>query len=219
MCRLVASSLVPAGFALSGRWLGQSPGDAPAFARSEVRTIDYASWLAPSYTINMIRIRFPDVESKRRALGSLAGRFPKSWATGEMIVPESAPAHCSNWNRALAPSRARRKRYLGTIDRDIYMCILYGGAASRGVGQAGVRLPVRPLCPVEGLAGASPVAIHGRRPPEMVLTLPRENRPENDGQVFKFQVVAARSELEKVVSAASAKKRTKKQLPRFWNWP
>ena len=39
----------------------------------------------------MIRIRFPDVESKRRALGRLPGRFPfKSWATGEMIVPESA---------------------------------------------------------------------------------------------------------------------------------
>lgn len=41
----------------------------------------------------MILIRFPDHESKRRALGSLSGRFPfKSWATGEMIVPESALA-------------------------------------------------------------------------------------------------------------------------------
>jgi hypothetical protein len=39
----------------------------------------------------MIRIRFPDMASKRRALGGLAGRFPfKSWASGEMLVPESA---------------------------------------------------------------------------------------------------------------------------------
>jgi hypothetical protein len=39
----------------------------------------------------MIRVRFSDLESKRRALGYLAGRFSfKSWATGEMIVPASA---------------------------------------------------------------------------------------------------------------------------------
>ena len=39
----------------------------------------------------MIRIHFPDAESKRRALGYLAGRFPfKSWATGEMLVPQDA---------------------------------------------------------------------------------------------------------------------------------
>jgi hypothetical protein len=42
----------------------------------------------------MILIHFPDVESKRRALGFLAGRFSfKSWATGEMTVPEAALAH------------------------------------------------------------------------------------------------------------------------------
>jgi len=42
----------------------------------------------------MILIHFPDAESKRRALGSLAGRFSfKSWATGEMAVPESALAY------------------------------------------------------------------------------------------------------------------------------
>ncbi len=41
----------------------------------------------------MILIRFPNIESKRRALGNLAGRFPfKSWATGEMLVPEHALA-------------------------------------------------------------------------------------------------------------------------------
>jgi hypothetical protein len=39
----------------------------------------------------MIIIRFPDDESKRRALGWLAGRFAfKSWATGEMMVPDEA---------------------------------------------------------------------------------------------------------------------------------
>lgn len=42
----------------------------------------------------MIVIRFPDTESKRRALGYLAGRFSfKSWATGEMTVPEAALAY------------------------------------------------------------------------------------------------------------------------------
>jgi hypothetical protein len=42
----------------------------------------------------MIIIRFPDADSKRRALGFLAGRFSfKSWASGEMAVPETAPAY------------------------------------------------------------------------------------------------------------------------------
>jgi hypothetical protein len=41
----------------------------------------------------MIRIRFTDLDAKKRALGRLAGRFPfKSWATGEMLVPEGALA-------------------------------------------------------------------------------------------------------------------------------
>lgn len=39
----------------------------------------------------MILIRFPNIETKRAALGRLAGRYPfKSWATGEMLVPEDA---------------------------------------------------------------------------------------------------------------------------------
>jgi hypothetical protein len=39
----------------------------------------------------MILIRFPDDEQKRKALGGLAGRFSfKSWATGEVLVPEAA---------------------------------------------------------------------------------------------------------------------------------
>lgn len=39
----------------------------------------------------MILIHFPNIKSKRQALGILAGRFAfKSWASGEMLVPESA---------------------------------------------------------------------------------------------------------------------------------
>jgi hypothetical protein len=39
----------------------------------------------------MVLIRFQDEAAKRRALGFLAGRFPfKSWATGQMLVPEAA---------------------------------------------------------------------------------------------------------------------------------
>ena len=41
----------------------------------------------------MIVIRFDDSESKRRALGFLAGRFSfKSWKSGEVAVPEEALA-------------------------------------------------------------------------------------------------------------------------------
>ena len=39
----------------------------------------------------MVIIRFPDEDAKRQALGRLPGRFSgKSWATGEMMVPEEA---------------------------------------------------------------------------------------------------------------------------------
>ena len=39
----------------------------------------------------MIRIQFDDLESKRQALGRLAGRYSfKSWAGGAMLVPEDA---------------------------------------------------------------------------------------------------------------------------------
>jgi hypothetical protein len=42
----------------------------------------------------MIIIRFPDDAAHRRALGYLPGRFSfKSWATGEMMVPEEALAY------------------------------------------------------------------------------------------------------------------------------
>jgi hypothetical protein len=39
----------------------------------------------------MITIRFPDPESKRQALGFLAGRFSfTTWDSGEVSVPDSA---------------------------------------------------------------------------------------------------------------------------------
>jgi len=39
----------------------------------------------------MIRIRFPDPESERKALGYLAGRFSfKTFADGYTLVPEAA---------------------------------------------------------------------------------------------------------------------------------
>jgi hypothetical protein len=41
----------------------------------------------------VIIIRFTGEESKRRAVGSLSGRFSfKSWASGEMMVPKDALA-------------------------------------------------------------------------------------------------------------------------------
>ena len=43
------------------------------------------------HDMKLIRIRFSDQESKRRALGFLAGRFSfTSYATGEVLVVESA---------------------------------------------------------------------------------------------------------------------------------
>ena len=47
----------------------------------------------------MILVRFPNAESERRALGFLAGRFSfKTWATGEVLVPESALAFLATEN-------------------------------------------------------------------------------------------------------------------------
>jgi len=47
----------------------------------------------------MILIRFPDADAKRQALGFLAGRFSfKSWASGEVAVPETALAYLATEN-------------------------------------------------------------------------------------------------------------------------
>jgi hypothetical protein len=41
----------------------------------------------------MMRIRFPNTTTERRALGFLAGRYSfKSWANGETLVPSAALA-------------------------------------------------------------------------------------------------------------------------------
>ena len=65
----------------------------------------------------MIVISFPDTESKRRALGFLAGRFNfKSWATGEMIVPESALAHLATEGISFTvDGPANYKRFITTL--------------------------------------------------------------------------------------------------------
>ena len=67
----------------------------------------------------MILIRFPDPNAKRQALGKLPGRFPfKTWATGEMMVPEDALAYLAvegvsftvegpaSYERSVSPVRA-----------------------------------------------------------------------------------------------------------------
>jgi hypothetical protein len=42
----------------------------------------------------MVIVRFPTIETRRRALGYLLGRFSgTSWASGEVMVPESALPH------------------------------------------------------------------------------------------------------------------------------
>ena len=44
-----------------------------------------------AYCFGVVLIRFPDAESKRRALESVIGDFSfKSWSSGEMLVPEEA---------------------------------------------------------------------------------------------------------------------------------
>lgn len=78
-----------------------------ALKRSARADWPVAFWTARSGTIHlarrmpasprdekMILIRFDDSDTKRRALGFLAGRFSfKSWSGGEMAVPEAALAH------------------------------------------------------------------------------------------------------------------------------
>ena len=65
----------------------------------------------------MIIIRFPDTESKRRALGFLAGRFSfKSWANGEMAVPETALAHLATENIPFSvEGQATYERLISTV--------------------------------------------------------------------------------------------------------
>ncbi len=47
--------------------------------------------LAAPYTNGMIKLRFPNSDSERKALGFLAGRYPfKTFAEGYTLVPEAA---------------------------------------------------------------------------------------------------------------------------------
>lgn len=65
----------------------------------------------------MICIRFPDDASHRRALGYLAGRFSfKSWATGEMVVPEHA-LPCLAWEgiRFIVEGRATYEQLIPSL--------------------------------------------------------------------------------------------------------
>ncbi len=65
----------------------------------------------------MIRIRFPDAATERRALGYLAGRFPfKSWAGGETMVPADALPYLAMENIPFtAVGRATYEQYAPTV--------------------------------------------------------------------------------------------------------
>jgi hypothetical protein len=67
----------------------------------------------------MVIIRFPDEDSKQRALGRLPGHCPgKSWASGEMMMPEEAlvswrARESVSWLKGRLPmSRLRRYEIL-----------------------------------------------------------------------------------------------------------
>ena len=82
-------------FNLEGASLGALAGCAPWRTASHKVAVCAPKLLARSahsfYSLQVIIIRFPDDKAKRRALGFLPGRFCfKSWATGEMMAPESA---------------------------------------------------------------------------------------------------------------------------------
>ncbi len=86
----------------------------------------------------MIRIHFPDSESKRAALAQLAGRFSfKSWATGEMLVPEEAPSFLA------------------------VQGIAFTVAGPAAAGGGGATIPVVPDSLAALLAGVTPENLHG----------------------------------------------------------
>jgi hypothetical protein len=68
----------------------------------------------------MILIRFPNPETKRVALGSLAGRFTfKSWASGEMLVPEDALPFLAVKGIAFSVEGPARYEQNGSAVRDL----------------------------------------------------------------------------------------------------
>ena len=64
----------------------------------------------------MVIVRFPDIETRRKALAFLLGRFPgKSWATGEVMVPEQALSHlAAEGIRFSVEGRATYERLAGS---------------------------------------------------------------------------------------------------------
>jgi hypothetical protein len=72
-----------------GNHLG--PGLESAYVHSSQYHGSFGCALERFNSANMVVIRFPNPDAKRRALAYLVGRFPfRSWATGEVIVPEAA---------------------------------------------------------------------------------------------------------------------------------
>jgi hypothetical protein len=64
----------------------------------------------------MVIVRFPSVEMRRRALGYLLGRFSgRSWATGEVLVPEPALPHLAAEGIVFSVEGA------GTYDRILHL--------------------------------------------------------------------------------------------------
>ena len=65
----------------------------------------------------MVLIHFADADEKRRALGFLAGRFTfKSWASGEMTVPETALAYLAAENiRFSVEGQATYERLISAV--------------------------------------------------------------------------------------------------------
>ncbi|HEU0011075.1 MAG TPA: hypothetical protein VFT34_14755 [Verrucomicrobiae bacterium] len=68
-----------------------------------------------AYSFAMVIVRFPDIEMRRNALSFLLGRFPgKSWATGEVMVPEEALSHlAAEGFRFTVEGRATYERMAG----------------------------------------------------------------------------------------------------------
>ena len=69
----------------------------------------------------MILVRLPNVESERRALSYLTGRFSfKTWATGEVLVPEFAlPFLATEGNSFTVQDPATYKQSIPTVRNPI----------------------------------------------------------------------------------------------------
>jgi len=68
----------------------------------------------------MVIVRFPDIETRRQALAFLLRRFPgKSWATGEVMIPEQALSYmAAEGIRFSVEGRATYERIAGSVAED-----------------------------------------------------------------------------------------------------